>query len=301
MTKSLQANRTKRLNHDDITSYAELKQMLENNPPDKPTCIRIKLNKDSAALILAHNKANRPFRKRNLATIIGAMVRGQWRDIGDTIRISASGHLQGGQHTCQSVIDTDHEYEYLVVLGLEDEAMDNMDQSSKRQLGQNLGLKGVPNPLQNGATLRMVFQIEEGATPGSYLIEPTFGEYYDYLMARPQILASSDMGMKVSKKQHVPASAVAAAHYFCAGKDLQEADDFFSDLAGASVNLPADSPVLALDAAMTKWASRGSVSRAEQASLFDVCVRAFDDHMAGKSVPNAYRLNRRPKSFRMPA
>jgi hypothetical protein len=162
-------------------------------------------------------------------------------------------------------------------------------------------LKGEANPNALGGAVRAIWQIANKGTPGKWVVEPTYAECHEYIEANPEIRTSVQIGLKVAKSLKVPASPIAAAHYFCAQVDQNDADDFFTDLGDLAAQLKPDSPVVALRKTATSWASRGSVSRMEQASLYDVCIRAFDAYEVSRTSSGPYRLTKRPRTYRLPS
>lgn len=278
---------------------AHVKDRFKKLPQTMTTDV-VRIDKDVAQEFLASNTHNRPLNRGKVETHKETMARGRWTQTGDPIRVSKTGVLLDGQTKLTAIFEADESFEYLVVWGLEDESQDYMDTGSKRSLSHALTLKGEANPNALGGAVRVIWQIDNDGTPSTWLREPTYAELYEYIVENPEIRTSVQVALKVAKTLKVPASPIAAAHYYCAQADQGDADDFFTDLADPGATLTEDSPVLQLRATALKWASRGSVSRMEQASLYDVCIRAFKDYQAGTKVTTPYRLTKRPRIYRTP-
>lgn len=268
--------------------------------PKVMTIDTVRIDPTVAEHFLLSNTHNRPLNRGKVNQHKDTMARGRWTQTGDPIRVSKTGVLLDGQTKLTAIFEAGQTYDYLVVWGLDDEAQDYMDTGSKRSLSHALSLKGENNPNALGGAARIIWQIDNDGTPSSWTAEPTYAEYHEYIVANPEIRSSVQVGTQVAKSLKVPASPIAAAHYYCAQQDHNAADDFFTDLGDVGALLTQDSPVLQLRSTAVKWASRGSVSRMEQASLYDVCVRAFKDHLAGTTINTPYRLTKRPRTYRLP-
>jgi len=278
-----------------------VKERLKNRPQTK-VVDDVVIDKTIAEALLAANTHNRNLQLKKVEKYADEMTRGRWTDIGDTIRISQTGVLLNGQHTLHAIALADVSHPYTIVWGLEDRAQKYMDTGSKRSLAHALGLDGEANATLLGGATRMCWQIENGGTPGKLVTEPTYEEYGEWINNNPEIRDSVKIASVVAKNIKVPASPVAAAHFFCAQVDVNEADSFFVDLGDTSVAIPVGTALEALRKTAMSWLRRGSLSRMEQASLYDVFIRAFDAHRDPALVPTSgsFRLTRRPKVFRAP-
>lgn len=277
-----------------------------NRPPEKMTIDLTTITPEVAQLLLGLNDHNRPLRQNNIKKHIATMDRGRWVQTGDPIRISKPDedgkiHLIDGQNKLSAMSQGGHTYDYLVIWGLEEASQDFIDTGSKRSLSHALSLKGEQNPNSLGGAVRLIWQVENGGTPAKWIEEPTYAEYYEYI--DDDIRTATAVGIEVARTLKVPASPVAAAYQAIQQNMPAKGDpapaEFFTDLYNMNASLEDGSPILALRYAMVKWASRGSVSRMEQASLYDVIIRAFTDWADGVPV-KSYRLTKRPRTYRLP-
>lgn len=269
--------------------------------PQTRTTDEVMIDKDVAEELLKHNTHNRHLQQAKIAKYVGEMARGRWMDCADPIRISRTGKILDGQHKLHAIVEADVEHIYTITWGLEDKTQKYMDTGSKRALAQALGLEGEKNPTMLGGAVRMVWQIENGGTPSKWEIEPTYEEYCEFVVDNPQIRDSVEVTTRITRNLKVPGSPIAAAHYVCVAVDQTAADEFFTDLGDLSAVIEDDSAVAALRRTTQLWIRRGSVSRMEQASLYDVVIRAFDAHREGREMVGSFRLTRRPRTFRRPA
>jgi len=265
---------------------------------------KIVIDQAVAQALLARNTHNRVLNRQAVEQNKQTMARGRWEENGDPIRISKTGVLLDGAHKLTTISEADTVFEYVVVWGLNDTSQATMDVGHRRGLAQHLYLQGEKNATALAATLRFIWQIYNNGTP-SWKFEVTYPEYSEYLEANPEIRDSVLIGLKVAKSLKVPASSIGAAHYICskAGTQPGPADDFFTELGdlNSGTVLKPDSPILAMRHASQAWLSRGSMSRMDQAVLYDGCVRAFDAFVAHVSMPNRVRLAKRVRTYRLPA
>lgn len=253
-----------------------------------------------AQLLLAINTKNRVLNRGKVEGHKELMARGRWKINGDTIRVSKTGRLIDSQHKLTAIAEGGFSYLYTIIWGLEDEVQETIDVGSKRSLGQALDMRGEKRAVLLGATARMTWQIENGGTPLKYLREPSYTEYAEYVDAHPALRSSVDLATQVVRHLNAPASPVAAAHYMCAQVDATLADDFFSDVGDVNSALPNNSVALALRKSMIKWSSRGSMSRMEQACLYDLMVRSFNMEHAKATPPAKLNVPRSVSVWRLP-
>jgi hypothetical protein len=264
----------------------------------------IVIDKDVAQALLARNTHNRVLNRQAVEQNKLTIARGRWEENGDPIRISKTGVLLDGAHKLTTISEADAMFSYIVVWGLNDTAQATMDVGHRRGLAQHLYLQGERNATALAATLKFIWQIyNNGST--SWKFEVTYPEYSEYLEANPDIRDSVLIGLKVARTLKVPASSIGTAHYVCskAGTQPDKADDFFTELGdlNSGTVLAPDSPILAMRHASQAWLSRGSVSRMDQAVLYDGCVRAFDAYVAHVSMSTRVRLAKKVRTYRLPS
>lgn len=287
-------------------SLAQIQARIAQLPQTKTTDSDVRIDAEAARELLAINTHNRRLNRKSIERFAGLMTRGAWKVNGDNIRVSVTGKLLDGQNRLTAVLeaaqeDPDVVVVYDIVWGLEDEAQETMDVGAKRSLAQAFQLRGESNATQLAATTKIVWQIENGGIPARWLAEPSYGEYIDFVASNQDLKDAVLVGVSVAKSVGIPASCAAAAYFEASKIDEQDADDFFTDLADLAAQVKPDSPMVGLRKLAAKRVARGGMSRIEQASAYDICVRAFQDYRDGRSTPTSgYRLTRRPRVWRIP-
>lgn len=285
---------------------AEIKARIAALPKHKTTDNDVLIDADAARELLAINTHNRRLNRKSIERFKGYMKRGAWKVNGDNIRVSVTGVLLDGQNRLTAIVEAALEdptiaVVYDIVWGLDDEAQETMDVGAKRSLAQAFQLRGEQNATQLGATTKIVWQIENGGIPAKWEVEPSYSEYVEFLENNTELRDAVLVGNKVAKNVGIPASCAAAAYHEAAKVDQQDADDFFTDLADLAAQVDPDSPIVGLRKLAAKRVARGGMSRMEQASAYDICIRAFQDYRDGRQTPAAgYRLTRRPRVWRIP-
>ena len=96
-----------------------------------------------AQLYLSHNTINRRLDKRTVECYAELMKRGLWGESNDAICFTKDGALANGQHRLNAVIIAGGAYPFIVMRGLCDSDMANMDNGKNRTAADNLYIKGV--------------------------------------------------------------------------------------------------------------------------------------------------------------
>lgn len=101
------------------------------------------INKAEADRLLNLNTSNRPVSKSNLESIKKALVSGEWKENGESIKISHDGVLLDGQHRLMAISQTGIPLSTLIVSGLSKDVFTTLDIGKTRGAGDMLALKGV--------------------------------------------------------------------------------------------------------------------------------------------------------------
>jgi hypothetical protein len=85
--------------------------------------------------LLEHNDRNRPMDFSLVKTYARQMTEGQWRFVGDPIRVSITGRLLDGQNRLQAVVQSETEQPFVLLSGLSDDDQAYMDVGKRRTPG----------------------------------------------------------------------------------------------------------------------------------------------------------------------
>lgn len=209
---------------------------------------------------LDRNKRNRRFRTAVANKYMRDMQHGLWVFNGEPIQFDWNGDILNGQHRLTAVSKSRTTQRFLVITGLPPEAQDTMDSGAKRTAGDVLGLHGVRDGRTMAALGRMALQIELSPTLARESRNWSTGEILDRVQR-------DDYMMKVGEEllpnlpratQLLLSRSVLAYSMYRLGRLNEEAMlDFFTIL-GSLANLPADSPILALNRRLTAHATAGA-------------------------------------------
>lgn len=101
------------------------------------------IDKVEADRLLNLNTSNRPVSKNNLESIKKALASGEWKENGESIKISHDGVLLDGQHRLMAISQTGIPLNTLIVSGLSKDVFTTLDIGKTRGAGDMLALKGV--------------------------------------------------------------------------------------------------------------------------------------------------------------
>lgn len=115
---------------------------------------------------LDNNTENRDIqRKRQLPGIKAALENGLWDDNVSKINFTKDGTLSDGQHRIVAGAETGIAFRSLVTWGVEREAQLVTDRRGSRTLANDFQIKKYPNAKKLAAVTRVLYQLDNGATP----------------------------------------------------------------------------------------------------------------------------------------
>lgn len=210
--------------------------------------------------LLKTNTHNRPIRQRHVAWLSKQMELGFWHFTGNSIKIDKDGHLCDGQHTLHAIIKSQTSQQFVVIGGLDKEAMHVLDTGISRGAGDVLQLNGFTNGNRLAAIARKVLVYKQGeitrALGGIGGSAKDARKQSDNVVANITILEevvknkmiaeSSEVASKLySHSRILPHTSYAIFYYIFAEKDPSDAWEFLCKLA-TGVELSANSPIYLL-------------------------------------------------------
>lgn len=120
----------------------------------------VEIGPERALQLLEHNDRNRPMDFSLVKTYARQMTEGQWRFVGDPIRVSKTGRLLDGQNRMQAIVASGTTQTFALLTGLEDDDQAYMDVGKKRTPGDVFGMFGVPNAPRAAAVTNMLMRYE---------------------------------------------------------------------------------------------------------------------------------------------
>lgn len=104
------------------------------------TTERVLITPDIAKAMLSSSKGNRGIRRNKVDAYKEAMLAGEWKENGDTIRFYADGSMQDGHHRLTAGIESGVSFYALVVRGLDKQSAKTVDKGASRNNADELAL-----------------------------------------------------------------------------------------------------------------------------------------------------------------
>lgn len=237
-------------------------------PPGEPNVRRVLVGPAQAEELLARMDRNRRLQQGWVNELAQIMLKGNWQEIGDTIRLDREGRLQDGQHRLRAIIKSGCSAYFWIIEGLAPEAQDVMDRGRRRTVGDVLTIHGVAQGQMMAAAIKWVMAITEGKlglkNERGLALRPTPDDTLLAVAAHPGLEASLKVGRTAKTAAfRYPPSLAAALHYLMACKAGTEAADEFFDMLFVGDELPAGEPVWLL----RDYLVRDSVKHTRRSSL----------------------------------
>lgn len=131
----------------------------------EPTSQYEYISPEIAAEMLKKNiKNNRPFASGTTwKKYAEYMKAGLWDDYnGETIKVTSDGHIIDGQNRLMAIIKSGVTRRFLVVRGVKEESMVNIDMGKPRTAGNQLHFAGIPNSTTAAAAVQTYFNLKNG-------------------------------------------------------------------------------------------------------------------------------------------
>lgn len=105
----------------------------------------VEIGPEQALDLLERNERNRPMDFKLVQTYARQMTNGEWRFVGDPVRLSVTNRLLDGQNRLQAVVNSGTIQKFVVITGLDDDDQPYMDVGKKRTPGDVFSMNEVPN------------------------------------------------------------------------------------------------------------------------------------------------------------
>ena len=239
---------------------------------------------EDARVLLKSNNHNRLINMKLVERYATDMASGNWRFVGDPIRIACDGTLLDGQHRLHAVIRSGTEQHFVVITGLEVESQAVMDGGRSRRLHDVLRINGEKNHVLLAAALPYVWGMDNGVNfaVNQANWRPTTSELLRTLESHPALRLSCAPGSTLAGHIKIPGSIVVFRHYQFGLIDSEDRDDFFDrltrrDFAGS------DDPLGRLYLKMVEDAAN-SQRRMDAITKHALFVKAWNNYRDGAEV-----------------
>lgn len=230
---------------------------------------------------------NRRVSESNLEAIVLAMNEGRWHHDGDPVRFNAREKMIDGQHRMMGLIATGQTHKFLVVRGIEDEAMPSLNTGKSRSRGDVLAIHDpeLRDAVAVAGALTIALRWEKGARGNSlrnlYISNDEAVAFYDE--HKEEILHAKTVGGRLSRSTRgVTTQAMSLCAYLFEKLNAEDAA-YFWDRVIDGAQLAKGSPILALRRFFERESrtSRENV-RADIAAA--ITIKAWNAYREGRDV-----------------
>lgn len=200
---------------------------------------------------LGLNTSNRKLKPRQIEAYAVDMAAGRWVLNAEFVKFAGPEYsptkLLDGQNRLHAVLKAGVPVTMGVAFGVPERAQNSMDSGSKRTVGDNLTIAGMPYGTLVGAIARVAMKVRDdrmnwGTVPYTNVaVEQFISEHHE-------LLRSAEIAGRYGVRADVSNAVVGYTHWVLAQIDPEAAFIFWRD-AGEKVGLSAGDPVIA----MTNW------------------------------------------------
>lgn len=231
---------------------------------------------DAASAMLKRNSGNRPISKTVLDQYTKAILRGEWKVNGESIKLSASGRLLDGQHRLMAVARSGIPIHTYVARDIPEDVFGTLDQGKKRQGHDLLALKGEKYTAVMAAAIRWYCHISGICQRQFVTPELLFSTLND----RPHIRWWTEEFIR-NKCTFMPSLFVAVLSSAADRHEQEFLHKFLLEVA-TGANLAERSPALVLRNRFLEKRVRGSII--SQMAQVAYCIKATNAYIQGKEV-----------------
>lgn len=252
-----------------------------------PRVERVNMTQDLAEQLRSLNIHNRNLRERIVRAYARDMLRGEWIETGDTIKVSNTNKLIDGQHRLEAFLLASQERVNLVIpmwiaWDLDEASQDATDAGIKRLLADQLKLRGKSHPHVLASILRVCHAWTLGERRGLGNVgSATTSTLLDFLRKHPELEEIAREANFDATRCALTASVLGLTHWVLSDIDADDAEAFFEKLTSDSGLVKGD-PIFELRKAATR--TRDSDYRRSQAKLAALTIKAWNMWRQGQTL-----------------
>lgn len=246
------------------------------------TIERIKICPEMALEMLDHNTDNRKLRPAQVTKLARDMQEGRWIFNGEPIVFDTNGKLKQGQHRLFAIVESEMPFEFIVVRGVQPEAMSTYDIGARRTYADVLLLRGEKNASGLAGAVKMHWQLEMKSY-SDHRSMVSNGELDEHLARHPEIRDALDISTMIQSGCRLPIRV--GATFFAYASMLPDISDdlsVFVEGLRTGAGLAADSPILKLRTAIL--ANYPSKKQYNTWHMLALVIKAWNMYRTGKTV-----------------
>jgi len=247
----------------------------------KPQPKIVLVSPDVARRWLQANTVNRKVRDGSVNMYARDMIEGRWTISESAICFSPDNKLLNGQHRLRAVIKANASIPMLVMFGVHESAMGNMDSGAKRSISDDLGFRGEAQTPLLAATVKLAMLYTDGRIYRDNKMQRSSpAAVRAFLDENPDLRDAVSVSHRFRTTGLLP-TVQAVGYWLTAQLDSDDAMEFLRQL-NTRTNLPAGSPVLALDSRLRQVRyNRTHLTHRDALGLF---IKSWNHWRAGRSV-----------------
>lgn len=246
---------------------------------------RLTITPDLADAMLSLNEDNRPRRQVTIRKYAELMQAGKWVWIPQPISFSDQYRLIDGQHRLHACVRAGVPVDANVAFGVPNEVFSLLDTGKIRTPYDIFSIYGVKNANQVVGAVRWVLAYDNGALDLANFRYTTLTpqEQYDTYQKYDDLQLSCPYGDAVNKAKLGSAAMFTAAHYICARRSRQDANDFYRSLADGLFQSKT-SPAYRLERYLRANKMKRPDEQDSYRRIFAYIIKAWNSYRSGKDI-----------------
>jgi len=265
----------------------------------------VTIEPEVAEKLMAANENFRTLKPQTLARYAEDFLTGGWRFTGEPIIFDCNGKLRDGQHRLYTCIQTGVTFSTLVVVGVEPDALLNIDTGAKRTLADYLRYHDYDNPKSLAAAIRLAYEYEKigkvtqnGRGSNNALMTWFVKDGHEGLTEDVRRVKLWERDIPVLTASHMGAIRHSASNVI----DIEDVDSFFSALAYKESVTDVRSPVVHLREAFLRMKAESKSRGVQIPMIVATTIKALNAYVAGDEVTDSRSLywasgGRSPEDF----
>lgn len=246
-----------------------------------------KITPELATEMLKKNGMNRPLSRRHVEILKHQMKSGQWMFDGTPIKFNGSGQLLDGQHRLTALIESECEFDFVVISGIPTESFSVMDTGKTRSAADAISIESIPNSMVVSDVSRSLLnfkshsRLTRTSTNSSYISN---AQVYNFALENHVLINKSYDFCKKFVRPILPKSKLVAFHILFSDKSALDADVFISKLC-TGLDLELSNPIYILRQKLIADAvSKKKISTDIKYALIAKCWNMFRKNETGTTV-----------------
>ena len=253
---------------------------------------RVQVTPELAEALLATSPGNRGLRATKVAEFKAALLAGDWKENGDSIRIDEKGNLIDGHHRLECCIAAGVSFYTFIVTGVPCDAAKTIDKGSQRSNKDELTMHRGFTPADAGIVAGMARNVithdmgfESWVRPpgnsSKYLYTEKLFEWVDSNLDQVAMAVEFSKEVIMRGNLMLPKSSVAALHFLSARQDKNAAESFMRQVfLGHNVTPKSTQDNLRTILLQAAMKTRKMTSR----TAFLTAAKCLRSHLAGRKI-----------------